>query len=755
MSTDNIINIDDLGSTYSADSIVRDEGSMKFRVRPAQFLHAADMEGIENIFFEVFDNALDEATAYAAMLLEKGIYTEPAVSVNIKEDGSVEITDYGRGFPCETNSATGVPAIILAIESDSAGGKNRGTSGYDSTEKSGLHGTGITASMANCEFFNVQCNSLSARGKYILNYTEGKRTTELTRIGDLENKQVYTTDSQLVSIPATGTSIHFKHSSITMSETLNGQEQDFPYIKENILDKIKYNLLGQITPINIIFKWREEETVTITPKTFTPEMELELEDLELVHVENIATSYKNRDGIDIDESYWADIYIGLNPDIYSNPYNGVARTVLNRLRMHKSTTNRAVQDALDIVSTSLMENAIAQGLISREFSNSKHFLNRCRVLIKIRYNHPEFDGQTKTDMTGTGLVVNLRSQVAEALFQPEHNLFLNKWFALGCEAAKHEEDIMRREIVNDQKEELAKKEKELINSTKEKLKQMEEGKLTKDDLDPNRIILIKASRQKKEQSAIVLVEGQSSGIMLDTLHDDNPAGYPIYVGELRGKITNIDKTENTSYDKYFQDSTVTAFVAKILKQGFKEIALMMDGDVDGWHITILVLNIIYQFGREYIDKGNVYIIPTPHSRLYLEKNTTIELEGVGRKSYKKGDVLTFSHEEHKALVSHGADVLKIFTGVGDSDISPINLIKDRAHWVKINKPTEAEIRLLKNMLISGHDLKKEFTKLIYTENLTLINIIRKRIGVEINKVGNIYDVNEYRQFPVNVDFNLQ
>lgn len=738
-----------LDTNYNANSIKMEEGSEQYRARPAQYLSFSDTRAMENIFFEVLDNAIDEVIAYTNKLNnENGINIQGRIDVQFFNDGTVSVQDYGRGYPCEMHEKYGVPAIEIAIEKGSAGGKNRGTKGY-SSPTAGVHGAGITVSMANCERFSVDCNSMSANGRYILAYEEGKKTQNTERIGDLHYFD-YKINDKIIQMPLTGTKIVFKPSHITLQWKRDGIDVDFPYKEGLLLERLHYALIGEETPLVINWKFLDEDWKQITPSDLSPQSYLEDENPYTFQVQHTAEPIDNGARI-INESFNARVYISVKQN--NQKYD--CKSIINRLNTKRSSTDSIIEEAIKEASQILVSSAKNAGIVPKGTNlEGRLFTESCKVLVVMAYANAEFTGQTKSIMESDGLRGNFRDAMINRVINyidpaSGKNKFFNSLLEIALEKKTKAEMLakMTKEIQLKYEKEKAKEIKKTDLS--EKLEKFDRGELDESEKDPNKIIMINRSLRPKTQSTIVVVEGKSIGSLISSIHDGVEGGRPLYIATLKGKLKNIVK--NKSKDNIAD--VVFPFITKVLRDGYKNIAIATDGDDDGLHIRILVILLIWKYAPEYIQNGRVFIVPTPFSNVILDNKLEIFVEGEGMKKYKRGDVMTFSHEEHKTLVEAGARVDRIYKGLSDADVSPVNLIIDSKNWKKIETPTEREIILLKQMMTTGDRIKKTFTSLIYEESVYASNLYLKELGLQVGKVGNVMDNGYFSDNPGILDYN--
>lgn len=678
-------------TNYNASSISWEQGSAAHRRNPSRYLGSDNVLGIRNQLYEIYDNAVDEMIRYAR---ENSMTDYAKVYVEIRPDNSVVVEDFGNGIPCEVHPVYGEPAIYILCESDSSGGKGRGTVGYDQSDPSGVNGAGMAVSKSCCEYFELHVNSKSANGKYFLRYEKGERVGELKRIGDLD------TDSN--GSPITGTKIIYKYDPEVFNDKMYmGSSVNEIYSRAELENRIKATILGtQRDNLEVIFKYKDNETEYFSNKN------IQISNIlhgDFAHYELTADPDKFR----------GDLFIKYNP-------NGSyldSKNIVNRMIMKKSTTDEAIVDILwNLVRKTFnqkdprkLKELKGVRLLKNDF-RSKLSLVYIMNLSKARYN-----AQTKNELISDYFIISLQNQL-------EHQLMQNGdfWqYVYYPYMQKVEEDYAwekkrQKEEESRKLRELRKKEKSKTESTIQELQNNPlKYEMNKDSSD----IVIKNSPKPESESTLVYVEGKSAGSDFNDLHKDG-VEYPIAIAIAEGKMPNVAIEEKID-NKMTQDN-----ILYCLRAGYKDIAIFTDADADGNHIKLLHLMQIYTFAREYLDNRRVYIVPAPYSSLTLTEPVYVNLYGEDR-FYETGQIYTYSAKEHQSLVQAGARINNTFSGLADSSISLKELLIHRENWISVRPLTKQDIDTMIKVLEKNGTFKADFMNNVYGERLNFSSSIDK------------------------------
>ncbi|MCA2684380.1 MAG: DNA topoisomerase (ATP-hydrolyzing) subunit B [Microcystis sp. M038S2] len=543
-------------SNYGAEQIQVLEGLEPVRKRPGMYIGTTGPRGLHHLVYEVVDNSIDEALA--------GYCTH--IEVDIKADGSVSVTDDGRGIPTDVHPTTGKSALETVLTILHAGGKF-GSGGYKVS--GGLHGVGI--SVVNALSAWVDVTVWRDHKVHTQRYERGIPVTELVSSPGQEEK----TGTRVNFLPDTeifSQGIEFDYS------TLSGRLRELAYLNAGV--KITFS------------DYRPEEPHIETYcyeggiKEYVAYMCREKETL---HKDIIYVSGE-KNGINIEVAFQWCI------DAYSDNILGFA----NNIRTIDGGTHL---EGLKAVLTRTLNNvARKRNKIKENEPNlaGENVREGLTAVISVKVPEPEFEGQTKTKLGNTevrGIVDSLvgetlneyleqNPQVADTIIEKAVQAYR------AAEAARRARDLVRRKSV------------------------LESSPL------PGK--LADCSERDPEKSEIYIVEGDSAGGSAKQGRDRRFQA----ILPLRGKILNIEKTDDAKIYKNTEiQSLITALGLGIKGEDFDpsqlryhRIVLMTDADVDGAHIRTLLLTFFYRYQKNLIDQGYVYIACPPLYKLERGKN---------------------------------------------------------------------------------------------------------------------------------------
>ncbi len=543
-------------SSYSADQIQVLEGLEPVRKRPGMYIGSTGPRGLHHLVYEVVDNSIDEALA--------GYCTH--IEIDINADGSVTVTDDGRGIPTDTHPTTGKSALETVMTVLHAGGKFGG-GGYKVS--GGLHGVGISVVNALSEWVEVTV------------WREEKVHTQRFERGIAV--------TQLIAKPykeaRTGTSVSFMPDTQIFANgiefdytTLAGRLRELAYLNASVRITFTDSRLAEPRVEAYYYEGGIQEYVAYMNREKEPLHE------EVIFIKG------ERNGVQIEVSLqWC-------VDAYSDNLLGFA----NNIRTIDGGTHL---EGLKTVLTRTM-NAIARkrNKIKDNEANlgGENVREGLTGVISVKVPDPEFEGQTKTKLGNTEVRGIVDSLVGEVLteyleFRPHvADSILDKAIQAfkAAEAARRARDLVRRKSV------------------------LESSPL------PGK--LADCSSRDPSESEIFIVEGDSAGGSAKQGRDRQFQA----ILPLRGKILNIEKTDDAKIYKNTEiQSLITALGLGIKGEEFDasglryhRIVIMTDADVDGAHIRTLLLTFFYRYQRALVDQGYIYIACPPLYKVERGRN---------------------------------------------------------------------------------------------------------------------------------------
>ncbi len=583
-------------NTYDADSIAILEGLEAVRKRPGMYIGSVSTKGLNHLIYEIVDNAVDEHLA--------GFCTE--IHVTLEKDGSATVTDNGRGVPVGMHAA-GVSAARVVYTTLHAGGK------FDDTAyktSGGLHGVGSSVVNALSVYMDVEIS----REGYIHHdrYERGKPVIELED-GLLP---------KLGKTRKTGTKVNFLPDDTIFEKTkfrsdeVKSRMHETAYLNPTLTivfddkrgsetEHIVYHepdgILGFIKDLN-----SKKETVH-DPVYFKGEAEgIEVE---------AAFQYVNE---------FHENVLGF----CNNIYNAEGGTHLTGFKTTFTTV--------------INQYARELGILKEKDTNftGADVRNGMTAIVSIKHPDPRFEGQTKTKLDNPDASKACSKVVSDEIIRYFDRNLENLKKVIGCaeKAAK-------------------------IRKTEERAKT---NLLTKQkySFDSNGKLANCESRDAKK-CEIFIVEGDSAGGSAKTARDRMyQAILPI-----RGKILNVEKA---SIDKVLANAEIKTMINAfgcgfsegfgndfdISKLRYDKIIIMADADVDGAHISTLLLTLFYRFMPELIFEGHVYIAMPPLYKAMPKKGEEEYLyDDKALERYRRSHDGPFTLQRYKGLGEMDADQL--------------------------------------------------------------------------------------------------
>lgn len=613
-------------NTYDAESISVLEGLEAVRKRPGMYIGSVSTKGLNHLIYEIVDNAVDEHLA--------GYCSE--VRVTLEKDGSATVADNGRGVPVGMH-AKGVPAARLVYTTLHAGGKFD-----DSAYKTsgGLHGVGSSVVNALSVYMDVEIS----REGYIHHdrYEKGLPVVELK-------------DGLLPKIgktKKTGTKVNFLPD-------------------DTIFEKTKFKADD--------VKSRMHETAYLNPS-----LTIIFEDLRGAEKEKIV--YHEPDGIlgfikDLNskkEAIHEPVYFkgesdGIEVEAAFQYVNEFHENILGFCNnIYNSEGGTHLTGFKTTFTTVINQYARELGILKEKDSNftGADVRNGMTAIISIKHPDPRFEGQTKTKLDNPDASKATSKVTGEEIVRYFDRNLENLKKVIGCA----EKSAKIRKTEEKAKTNLLTKQKYSFDSN---------GKLAN------------CESRDASKCEIFIVEGDSAGGSAKTARDRMyQAILPI-----RGKILNVEKA---SIDKVLANAEIKTMINAfgcgfsegygndfdISKLRYDKIIIMADADVDGAHISTLLLTLFYRFMRELIDEGHIYIAMPPLYKAMPKK---------GEEEYLYDDKAL----ERYRKTHDGPFTLQRYKGLGEMDAEQL--------WETTLNP---ETRILKRVEIEDARMASDVTEML-------------------------------------------
>ncbi len=545
---------------YSADNIQVLEGLEAVRKRPAMYIGDIGVKGLHHLVYEVIDNSIDEAiTGYCTK-----------IEVVIHENGSVTVTDDGRGIPTGIMEKEQKSALEVVMTVLHAGGKFD----KDSYKVSGgLHGVGV--SCVNALSAHLSAVVMREGMIYKQEYEKGKPVTEVEIIGKSDKS---------------GTSITFKPDGTIFQTTefnfeiLSARLRELAFLNKGILLTIK-DMRELIDDGNGGSARYEEFRSELGLKEFVEYLDANRERLieKIIHITHDKTEIP--------------VEIALQ---YNNSFSENVHSYVNNINTIEGGTHLAgFRRGLTRTLKKYAEDSGATSKLKFDI-NGDDFREGLTAIISVKVAEPQFEGQTKTKLGN--------SEVMGAVDQAVSTMLTNYLE----ENPKDARIIVQKVILAATARHAARKARELVQRKNVLSGSGLPGKLADcADRDP-------------VNCEIYLVEGDSAG---GTAKQGRDRRFQAIL-PLRGKILNVEKAmQHRIYESEEIKNIFTALgvnigtdddskALNIAGLRYHKIIIMTDADVDGSHITTLIMTFFFRYMQDLIKGGNIYIATPP---LYLIK----------------------------------------------------------------------------------------------------------------------------------------
>ena len=618
---------------YGADSIQALEGMEHVRMRPSMYIGDVGVRGLHHLVYEVVDNSIDEAM---------GGHCD-AIDVIINEDNSISVKDNGRGIPVDIHKKEGVSALEVVMTKIGAGGKFD----KDSYKVSGgLHGVGVSV-----------VNALSKKLKAVVH-----------RNGNIY-EQEYEFGKTMYPVKQTGTT-DFRGTVVTFHPDSEIFKQTIEYNYETLSNRLReLSFLNKGITISITDKREKDEQGEFITETFKSTEGLKefirfLDDTREPIIGHVISMEGEKKEIPVEVAM-----------IYNTSYSENLHSYVNNINTHEGGTH--LSGFRRGLTNTLKKYADSSGMLDKlKFDIAgDDFREGLTAIISVKVSEPQFEGQTKTKLGNREVTSAVSQAVSEML---ENYLEENPNDA---------KTIVQKVILAAQARHAARKAREMVQRKTVMGGMGLPGKLSD------------CSEQDPEKCEVFLVEGDSAGGTAKQGRDRNFQA----ILPLRGKILNVEKAmqhkvfENEEIRNIFTALGVSigteedSKALNLEKLRYHKIVIMCDADVDGSHISTLILTFFFRYMKDLIEAGHVFIATPP---LYLV-----------RKGAKKK--YAWSDEEREEIQNEFGEGCKIqrYKGLGEMNAEQL--------WDTTMKPSDRTLRQV--VIDNGVEADRVFSMLMGDE----------------------------------------
>ncbi len=575
-------------SNYGADSISVLEGLEAVRKRPGMYIGSVSRKGLNHLIYEIVDNSVDEHLA--------GECDE--IKITLNKDGSCTVQDNGRGIPVDIHEK-GVPAARLVFSTLHAGGK------FDNAAyktSGGLHGVGSSVVNALSSYMEVEIARDGAihhdryeKGNPVLPLENGY----LPVIGKTKERGTKIT---FLPDPEIFENTNFKE------DEIKSRLHETAYLNPNLT--IRYRDDRKEEPEELVY--HEEEGL----RGFVKDVNKKAEALhDVIYFSNESEGISMECAIQCTDEFHENIFGFCN-----NIYNSEGGTHITGFKTAFTTLMNSYAREIGVLKE---KDANFTGADVR---------SGMTAVIAIKHPDPRFEGQTKTKLDNQDA-----AKVAAKITTEELSLFFDKNL-----------EVLKKVLSCAEKAAKIRKAEERVKTnllTKQKFSFDSNGKLAN------------CESRDAGKCEIFIVEGDSAGGSAKTARDRNfQAILPI-----RGKILNVEKA---SIDKVLANAEIKTMIHAfgcgfsegfgndfdISKLRYDKIIIMADADVDGAHISTLLLTLFFRFMPDLIKEGHVYLAMPPLYKVLPVKGEEVYLyDDKALEQYRKTHKGSFTLQRYKGL----------------------------------------------------------------------------------------------------------
>ena len=531
-----------MSENYDGSQIVILEGLEAVRKRPGMYIGSTGTRGLHHLIWEILDNGIDEHLA--------GFCSQ--VDVTLRSDGGITIRDYGRGVPVDIHPTKKIPTERVVYTVLHAGGK---FSGGAYKVSGGLHGVG--ASVVNALSTKMIVEIRRDGNVYVDEYENGGHPVTVLVKGELPAVKTCKKSDK-------GTSVTF-YPDDTIFETIE--------FKADIIKK----KLKETAFLNKGLKLNFKDEITGEEKTYEEKDGIKSyvkyinRETEVIHDEVVYVEGESGD-IEVEVAFQ-----------YTNGFSEQINAYCNRINVvDGGTLVTGFKTALTRV---MNQYARELGYLKGKDDNfdGKDIRNGIVTIISIKHPDPQFEGQTKTKLGNTDAKTAVEDVVSKEIV---------RYFDKNIEVLKSILDLAQKSYS--------------ARTASDKARNAVLKSLNDFDVKSK---LASCSSKNASECEIYLVEGDSAGGTVKTARNRKTQA----VLPLRGKILNVEKA---ALEKILVNNEIKSMIATfgcgigdefdISKLRYDKIIILTDADVDGAHISTLLLTFFYRFMPDLIKEGKIY-----------------------------------------------------------------------------------------------------------------------------------------------------
>ncbi|MBQ7200422.1 MAG: DNA gyrase subunit B [Eubacterium sp.] len=626
-----------MSDSYSGKDIVVLEGLEAVRKRPGMYIGSTGTRGLHHMIWEILDNGIDEHLA--------GFCSE--IHLTLMKDGGVTIEDNGRGVPVDIHPTQKIPTVRVVYTILHAGGK---FSSDVYKVSGGLHGVGASVVNALSKRLSVEVrrdgriykDEYKDGGKPVTKLEKGNKLPEIGHClkSNTGTKVTFYPDDEIFE------TVEFK------SETIRKKLKEIAYLNKGLRIIFKDERTGEQV------EFYEEFGIQSYVKYIT-------RDVPKLHPDVVYIEGKSGD-IEVEIAFQ-----------YTSEYTEQINSYCNRINLADGGT---LVTGFKTALTRIMNNYARElGFLKGKDDNfdGKDIRNGIVAIVSIKHPDPQFESQTKNKLGNTDAktaVDEVMGEKAQLYFDKNVEVLkrilenIHKSFKARTAGDKARKSIMKQ-----------------LNDTDTKSK------------------LAACSSRKPEECEIYIVEGDSAGGTVKTARNRRTQA----VLPLRGKILNVEKAP---LEKILVNNEIKTMISAfgcgigeefdIGKLRYDKIIILTDADVDGAHISTLLLTFFYRFMPELIYQGKVYRGLPPLYRVSYDDTS-------GKKKQRVNEYL-FNDFELEKFRKKGIKIkeLQRYKGLGEMD--------DTQLWETTLDP---EQRVLAQVSISDTVEADEITDILMGSNV--------------------------------------